>query len=59
MMETGELMNDVGSVIDGEAAVREGLIDNLGGLAEAIDCLYDMIENYSQKAVSPDVSDSN
>ena len=41
MMTTGELMMDVGTV---EAAVEEGLIDHLGGLAEAIDCLYTMIE---------------
>ena len=41
---TGELMMDVGTVLDGEAAVEEGLIDHLGGLAEAIDCLYTMIE---------------
>ena len=44
MMTTGELMMDVGTVLDGEAAVEEGLIDHLGGLAEAIDCLYAMIE---------------
>ena len=44
MMTTGELMMDVGTVLDGEAAVEEGLIDHLGGLAEAIDCLYEMIE---------------
>ena len=44
MMTTGELMMDVGTVLDGEAAVEEGLIDHLGGLAEAIDCLYTMIE---------------
>lgn len=44
MMTTGELMMDVGTVLDGEAAVEEGLIDHLGGLAEAIDCLYELIE---------------
>lgn len=49
MMSTGELVMDVGSVIDGEQAVKEGLIDRLGGLSEAIDCLYDMIENSSEK----------
>ena len=43
MMTTGELMMDVGTVLDGEAAVEEGLIDHLGGLAEAIDCLYELI----------------
>ena len=44
MMKNGELVMDVGSVLDGEAAVKEGLIDDMGGLAEAIECLYQMIE---------------
>ena len=44
MMNTGELVMDVGTVLDGEAAVDCGLIDHLGGLHEAIDCLYSMIE---------------
>lgn len=57
MMETGELMMDVGTVIDGETAVAEGLIDRLGGLSEAIECLYDMIENDSQKEVAGSVPD--
>lgn len=44
MMNTGELVMDVGTVLDGEKAVEEGLIDHLGGLSEAIACLYQMIE---------------
>ena len=44
MMNTGELVMDVGTVLDGEKAVEEGLIDHLGGLSEAISCLYAMIE---------------
>ena len=44
MMNTGELVMDVGTVLDGEKAVEEGLIDHLGGLSEAIACLYEMIE---------------
>lgn len=59
MMSTGELIMDVGSVIDGEQAVKEGLIDRLGGLSEAIDCLYDMIENSSEKEKAENVSDNN
>lgn len=59
MMSTGELVMDVGSVIDGEQAVKEGLIDRLGGLSEAIDCLYDMIENSSEKEKPENVSDNN
>ena len=59
MMSTGALVMDVGSVIDGEQAVKEGLIDRLGGLSEAIDCLYDMIENSSEKEKAENVSDNN
>lgn len=59
MMSTGELVMDVGSVIDGEQAVKEGLIDRLGGLSEAIDCLYDMIENSSERKKAENVSDNN
>lgn len=44
MMNTGELVMDMGTVLDGESAVDCGLIDHLGGLHEAIRCLYDMIE---------------
>lgn len=44
MLKTGELVMDVGSVLTGEDAVKEGLIDCVGGLSEAIECLYQMIE---------------
>lgn len=45
MMNTGEMVTDVGSVLSGEKAVREGLIDKLGNLSDVLNCLYDMIEN--------------
>ena len=48
MMSTGELMMDVGSVLDGETAVECGLIDKLGGLSDAVECLYDMIEKLTE-----------
>ena len=44
MMNTGELTMDMGTVIDGETAVNEGLIDRLGGLSDAIEELYRLIE---------------
>lgn len=44
MMNTGELTMDMGTVIDGETAVNEGLIDRLGGLSDAIEELYKLIE---------------
>lgn len=34
----------MGTVIDGETAVNEGLIDRLGGLSDAIEELYKLIE---------------
>lgn len=44
MTKTGELVMDVGTVLDGEKAVKEGLIDYLGSLSDAIACLYALIE---------------
>jgi ATP-dependent protease ClpP protease subunit len=43
MLQTGELAADVGSVIYGEEAVELGLIDRIGGLSDALDCLHGMI----------------
>ena len=42
-MNTGELVMDVGTVLEGEKAVAEGLIDHLGTLSDAVDQLYSMI----------------
>ena len=44
MMNTNELVTDVGTVLDGQKAVNEGLIDGIGTLSEVIDALYEMIE---------------
>lgn len=44
MMKTGELATDVGTVLDGTDAVKEGLIDELGSLSDAIKSLYELIE---------------
>ena len=44
MMSTEDLASDVGSVIYGEEAVEEGLIDRLGSLSDALDALYGLIE---------------
>jgi len=44
MMNTGELATDVGSVLDGTAAVECGLIDHIGSLKDAIKALYNLIE---------------
>ena len=49
MLATGQLVMDVGTVLDGEAAVKEGLIDSLCSLSDALDKLCDMIEEQSEK----------
>ncbi|MBR6509634.1 MAG: ATP-dependent Clp protease proteolytic subunit [Clostridia bacterium] len=45
MMNTNELITDVGTVLSGEKAVEEGLIDEVGTLGTVIDGLYALIEN--------------
>ena len=44
MHNTGELVMDMGTVLDGRQAVEEGLIDELGGLRDALGYLYKEIE---------------
>ena len=51
MMNTEELVLDVGSVIDGAKAVETGLIDCLGSLGDAMDSLYEMIENTERRYI--------
>lgn len=50
MMKTGELVMDVGTVLDGEGAVECGLIDELGGLSDALKFLNDTIENNKKES---------
>ena len=44
MMNTGEMVTDVGSVLSGEQAAAEGLIDRIGTLNSVIEGLYELIE---------------
>ena len=44
MMKNGELIMDVGCVLDGDEAVRCGIIDSLGGLSDALEYLNKEIE---------------
>ena len=43
-LHTGELVMDMGTVLDGRRAVKEKLIDELGGLSDALDWLHRAIE---------------
>ena len=49
MLQTGELAADVGSVIYGEEAVELGLIDEIGSLSAALECLHTMIAQRRQE----------
>lgn len=51
MLATGELATDVGTVLDGNAAVECGMIDRLGGLSDALECLYQMIANHEKEDI--------
>ena len=48
MMATGEMATDVGTILYGREAVASGLIDELGGLKDALACLHDMIRKEKQ-----------
>lgn len=44
MMQSDELLNDTGTILIGIQAVNYGLIDNVGGIKEALQKLEDMIQ---------------
>lgn len=51
MMATGEMATDVGTILYGKEAVESGLIDQLGGLKDALGCLRKMIANKEKAAI--------
>jgi ATP-dependent protease ClpP protease subunit len=50
MAETETLANDIGSIIDGREACACGLIDQIGGIKEAISYLYGRMEINNSRA---------
>lgn len=44
LMHTGDMVTDIGTVLDGKSAVECGIINSLGTLGEALDKLYEMID---------------
>ena len=44
MLDSGDMANDVGTVLYGKQAVEAGLIDRVGTLSDALEALYDMVE---------------
>ena len=49
MLNPTELVKDVGTLLEGKDAVREGLIDAVGGLSDALNKLHEMISDRNQK----------
>ena len=53
MMNTDELATDVGTILYGKDAVASGLIDELGGLSDALAYLHQMIEDQKGSQATP------
>ncbi|NNG66712.1 ClpP family protease [Caldanaerobacter subterraneus] len=49
MLKTGELANDIGTILVGKEAVDYGLIDEIGGIKEALKKLHELIEEREKK----------
>ena len=43
MLDSTQLVKDVGTMLEGEEAVREGLIDEVGGISDAFRKLHELI----------------
>ena len=50
MLDTGMLTKDLGTILVGEQAVKEGIINQIGGIHEAITKLHEMIQQGQQEA---------
>lgn len=44
MLDATQLVKDVGTMLEGEDAVREGIIDEVGGISQALAKLHEMID---------------
>jgi ATP-dependent protease ClpP protease subunit len=53
VLNTDELVTDIGTILEGSEAVDEGLIDSVGTVSEAIDALYDMIKESKKSKRKP------
>lgn len=49
MLDTGKLAKDVGTILIGEQAVEEGLINEVGGIKQAMDKLYGLIDEVEKE----------
>ena len=49
MLNPTQLVKDVGTLLEGEEAVREGIIDEVGGIHQAFKKLYELIDEKREK----------
>ncbi|MGC4019554.1 MAG: ATP-dependent Clp protease proteolytic subunit [Muricomes sp.] len=55
MLDATQLVKDVGTLLEGDEAVKEGLIDEVGGISQALGKLHEMIENSPARRGSSDI----
>ncbi len=53
MLDSTQLVKDVGTMLEGEEAVKEGLIDEVGGISQAFAKLHELIEKRSNSSGAP------
>ena len=56
-VNTQELVMDVGTILDGKDAVKEGLIDSLGSLSDAMEFLNEMVKSHKEE--NKEISDNS
>lgn len=49
MLDSSQLVKDVGTLLEGEDAVKEGMINAVGGIREAFEKIYELIDKKREK----------
>ncbi|HAX51875.1 ClpP family protease [Muricomes intestini] len=49
MLDSTQLVKDVGTLLEGDEAVKEGIINEVGGISQALGKLHEMIEEKQNK----------
>ena len=44
MLDTSQMVKDVGTILDGEETVKEGWINEIGGISDALNKLHSLIK---------------
>ncbi len=56
MLDPAQLVKDVGTLLEGEEAVKEGIIDEVGGISQALKKLHEMIDGDEIREIYNDMS---